>query len=63
MAKGKRLGIRKHIGLKLFKSLYDGAVERHKLRTLFGSVRFVVIYAAATVVATAAPTYRRQTCP
>ena len=33
--KGKRLGLRKYIGLKLFKSLYDGIVERHQLRTLF----------------------------
>ncbi|MBQ2239885.1 MAG: TIGR04133 family radical SAM/SPASM protein [Alistipes sp.] len=33
--KGKRLGIRKHLGLKLFKGLYDGVVERHELRTLF----------------------------
>uniref|UniRef100_UPI00405719E0 TIGR04133 family radical SAM/SPASM protein n=1 Tax=Alistipes sp. TaxID=1872444 RepID=UPI00405719E0 len=33
--KGKRLGLRKRIGLKLFNELYDGVVERHELRTLF----------------------------
>lgn len=33
--KGKRLGLRKHLGLKLFNKLYDDAVERHELRTLF----------------------------
>ena len=33
--KGKRLGLRKYIGLKLFRGIYDGVVERHKLRTLF----------------------------
>ncbi|MBR5584920.1 MAG: TIGR04133 family radical SAM/SPASM protein [Alistipes sp.] len=33
--KGKRLGLRKYIGLKLFKGIYDGVVERHRLRTLF----------------------------
>lgn len=33
--KGQRLGLRKHIGLKLFNTLYDTAVERHTLRTLF----------------------------
>ena len=35
MVKGKRLGLRKYVGLKLFKGIYDGIVERHKLRTLF----------------------------
>ena len=33
--KGKRLGFRKYLGLKLFNKLYDDAVERHELRTLF----------------------------
>ena len=33
--KGQRLGLRKRIALKLFKGLYDTAVERHELRTLF----------------------------
>ena len=33
--KGKRLGLRKRVGLKLFKGLYDKVVERHELRTLF----------------------------
>ncbi|MBR2428539.1 MAG: TIGR04133 family radical SAM/SPASM protein [Alistipes sp.] len=33
--KGKRLGLRKYIGLKLFESLYNDVVERHELRTLF----------------------------
>ena len=33
--KGKRLGLRKYLGLKLFKGIYDGVVERHTLRTLF----------------------------
>ena len=35
MAKGKRIGLRKHIALKLFNNLYDKAVEKHELRTLF----------------------------
>ena len=33
--KGKRLGLRKYFGLKLFNGLYDSAVQRHELRTLF----------------------------
>ena len=33
--KGKHLSIRKRLGLKLFKGMYDSVVERHKLRTLF----------------------------
>ena len=33
--KGKHLGLRKRLGLKLFKGLYDKAVEQHELRTLF----------------------------
>ena len=33
--KGKHISIRKRLGLKLFKGMYDGVVERHKLRTLF----------------------------
>lgn len=33
--KGKRLGLRKRLGLKLFKSLRQQIVERHALRTLF----------------------------
>ena len=33
--KGRRLGLRKYIGLKLFNSLYDDVVQRHELRTLF----------------------------
>ena len=33
--KGKRLGPRKYIGLKLFNSLYDDVVATHTLRTLF----------------------------
>ena len=33
--KGKRLGLRKYLGLKLFKSLRRQVVERHSLRTLF----------------------------
>ncbi len=33
--KGKRLGLRKYLGLKLFKGLYDEAIEHHELRTLF----------------------------
>ncbi|MBO7185740.1 MAG: TIGR04133 family radical SAM/SPASM protein [Alistipes sp.] len=35
MARGRYIGLRKRIGLKLFKSLYDDAVQRHELRTLF----------------------------
>ena len=35
MTRGKRLGLRKWLGLKLFKGLYDKAVENHTLRTLF----------------------------
>lgn len=35
MTRGKRLGLRKWLGLKLFKGLYDNAVENHTLRTLF----------------------------
>ena len=33
--KGKKIGLRKWLGLKLFKGLYDTAVEQHELRTLF----------------------------
>lgn len=33
--KGKRLGLRKYFGLKLFNGLYNNAVQRHELRTLF----------------------------
>ena len=33
--KGKRLGLRKHLGLKLFKGIREQVVERHALRTLF----------------------------
>lgn len=33
--KGKRLGLRKYLGLKLFNSLYDDSIARHELRTLF----------------------------
>ena len=33
--KGRKLGLRKHIALKLFSGLYDKAVEQHELRTLF----------------------------
>ena len=35
MTRGKRLGLRKWLGLKLFKGLYNKAVENHTLRTLF----------------------------
>lgn len=35
MAKGKRLGLRKYLGLKLFRGLYDDVVAKHELRTLF----------------------------
>ena len=33
--KGKRLGPRKYLGLKLFNSLYDDVIANHTLRTLF----------------------------
>ena len=33
--KGQRLGLRKRIGLKLFKDMQERVVERHSLRTLF----------------------------
>lgn len=33
--RGKRLGLRKYFGLKLFNGLYNNAVQRHELRTLF----------------------------
>ena len=33
--KGKKIGLRKLVGLKLFKGLYDEDVKRHELRTLF----------------------------
>ena len=33
--KGQRLGLRKRIGLKLFKDVQERVVERHSLRTLF----------------------------
>ena len=33
--KGRHISLRKRLGLKLFNSMYDGVVERHKLRTLF----------------------------
>lgn len=33
--KGRHIGIRKRLGLRIFKSMYDDVVERHRLRTLF----------------------------
>lgn len=33
--KGKHIGLRKRLGLKIFKGLYDQAISNHKLRTLF----------------------------
>ncbi len=33
--KGRHIGLRKRLALKLFKGMYDDVVERHNLRTLF----------------------------
>ena len=33
--KGRHIGIRKRLALKIFKGMYDDVVERHNLRTLF----------------------------
>ena len=33
--KGRHIGLRKRLALKIFKGMYDEVVERHNLRTLF----------------------------
>lgn len=42
----KRPNIKKRIALELFRSIKKNRAKLHELRTLFGSVRFVVMYPA-----------------